>query len=230
MIDEKTLELNERKTEARESAVVSCVVFDLNQIQDNFHNSLQTINNNLSKAKELEDEGKNEIAEEMYRFLVASLESSFDYFIHCVVKLGFKEMYLQERNPTEEYKRFSIPLSVVMNLLSDTTNPNPLIDYVNERTSTVTYLSYTKLKEALMLIDETLLSSAIQELYPNSEHNDLKSFIDDIYSRRNFIVHQDDRENTTGVKINITYSDVEKYKKELVKLVQCIIKHLKRIL
>lgn len=226
MIDEKMLELNERKTDERESTAVSCVVFDLNQIQDNFHNSLQTINNNLSKAKELEEEGKNEIAEDMYRFLVASLESSFDYFVHCVVKLGFKEIYLQERNPTEEYKKFSIPLSVVMNLLSDTANPDPLTDYVNERTSTVTYLSYTKLKEAFSLIDGTLLSSVIDELYPNSEHHDLKSFIDDIYARRNLIVHQDDRENTTGEKVSINYSDVEKYKNELVQLVECIIKHL----
>ena len=230
MIDEKWLELTDRKTETRESSPLSCVVFDINQIYVNFHNSIKTIETDLEKGKELEKEGKKSIARDIYRFLVACLESSFDFFIHCVVKLGFKEMYLQERDQTDRYRKYPIPLGVVTELLSDTTNSEPLVEYINDRTAAETYLSYNKFKDALAFIDESLLSNVVDELYPINKYEDLKLFIEGIYMRRNLIAHQDDRVHSTGKKAKISYTEVQNYKIEMVKLVDCIIRHLKGML
>lgn len=227
MIDEKELELSERKIGTREPSA-SCVVFDIDSIDKTFRDSAAIIENTLKNGRKLETEGKKDFAYDVYRFIVSSLESVFDYFLHCVIKLGFKEIFLEEREKTERFKKFMIPMDVVTKLISDTANPQPLLDYVNQKTAFETFLPYKAFKENMALIDENLLKAVSNELYPDNPKNGLQKFIDDIYIRRNLIVHQDDRAHSTGVKKDISYAEVCKYKDSLFKVIECMIKHLKK--
>ena len=221
-MSESNLELKSRKIETRNPCAITCVVFGIDEIRENFELSMQTIDSNLLEGANLEKEGKIKLAEDLYRFLIASLESAFDYFIHCILKLGFQEMYLQEREGSDRYNKFCIPMSVVTELLNNSDDPNPLLVFIDERFCADTYLGYEKFKDAFSFINKNIVSEVSTELYDGDQAK-LKDFIERIYKRRNLIVHQDDRISLTGEKSKISSEDVKDFKNELEKIVFKII-------
>ena len=221
-MSEPDLELKSRKIETRNPCVITCVIFTIEEIQENFELAMRTIDTNLLEGEKLEKEGKVKLAEDLYRFLIASLESAFDYFIHCILKLGFQEMYLQERECSDRYNKFCIPMSVVSELLNNSNNANALLLFIDERFSADTYLGYDKFKEAFSFIDKDLINGVCADIY-NGNQSKLKDFIEKIYKRRNLIVHQDDRVSLTGEKSRISSKQVIDFKNELQKIVFKII-------
>lgn len=219
------LEPKERPVDTREAFVPNCIVFSKTEMRDNFDNALMTINKDLSKAKTLETNGDIELAQDIYRYIIASLESALDYLTHCVLKYGMQMIFLQNNASTKHYDTFPIPLSIVHNMLADPSNPNILINYINGRTSAETYLNYDKFKDTISIIDEGLLDKIVSDLYL-SKHDGLKDFLNHLYKRRNLIVHQDDRENINGEKMNISFKEVVESRDEMVRLVDAIFKYL----
>jgi len=217
-----------RIVEVKDTSPLTCVVFTIDEMEKNFNTSITSFNEYISESLVLEKEGKIDFAQDINRFLLANLESVFDYFVHCLVKLAFQNIFLQIWPTNPRYEKFTVPMTVLNDLVADNSNPEPLIRYVNERTSADTYLNYEKFKDIIACVGKDFLETVVTALYP-SKHAELKSFMDDIYDKRNLVAHQDGRINLTGEKVEFTIAGLIHYRDEISKLVNKMIEKVRDI-
>lgn len=217
-----------RKVETKQASPLSCIVFTIDEMEANFKSSMDSFNDYIAESIALEKDGKSNFAQDINRFLLANLESVFDYFVHCLIKLAFQNIFLQTWPLNPRYEKFSIPMNVLNELLADNSNPEPLIRYVNERTSADTYLNYEKFKDIVACVSQNFLEQVVTDLYP-SKHAGLKAFMDDIYNKRNLVAHQDGRINLTGKKVEFTIDELIHYRDQISKLVDKMIEKVRDI-
>lgn len=151
--------------------------------------------------------------------------SSFDRFIHDVVKQGMVESFLGTRVATNAYKNFSISLEQVEAIKHANQTPPPETIFENAIRDNHKHLAFQdpkKVVEALSLIwleehkwQQIAICMSLTE-------NDVRVELKNIIIRRNQIVHEGDIELLTGNIQPIIYTDTKRSVDFIESLVNCI--------
>ena len=194
--------LTPRNTNTRKCRDLA-TVFKIEDIKKDFKVVLDKIDKNLLEAKEFEKNGKEEFACDFYRSQIAFLCSGFDYFIHCLYKNKAEKMFNDTEQRTEQFLNMEITMSDILDAIDNhVINDSAwLINYINERISTETFLDIVKFKKGLNFMSDNLfcdLASKMSNGDKNSQINYLTTKLGSLFKRRHAIVHQNDRLHSSG--------------------------------
>ena len=148
----------------------------------------------------------NEIYENINRMKIVFAVSSFDKFMHDIIKIGIIEMFLGDRNHTKKYSNELIPISVLTKIYNQELIPAAMEfeTSIYAKLKTISYQDPTKLADGLSFIwdEKQKWQKIASELgYPNDEQ--ARSQLKLIITRRNAIVHESDLDPTTNKKQNL---------------------------
>lgn len=228
----RDLSLSPRKEHTRE--IISIKIFDIDDIEKHFRESLQTIDNKFQIAKELKDNGKLEEAKDIWRTQIIFLESAFDFYMHEIIKLGIINMFNDEwNNKTDKYMNLTFTMRDLEKALTKINeNDSWLKEWINEQYSSKTMMSYTAFKNVCKLLDLPIKNIADSVFYERDSSektiDKLKNFIDNLYHRRNLIAHQSDRRMEDATIQNIEEVDVQSYIKQMKNIVVAIGTEIKK--
>ncbi len=203
------------------------------QLDENFHTEKISPNKNISgdkKEKELLNNFNNYIKEiedkfklldltdsedlklNVLRGQVSLLLSSVDYYIHEIVKIELLNIIRRERKRTKALKNCMFSVEALLDYIaSENLNEEILEEEIIYRNSYKSFLDYEKMKSVIALISS---NDIFKELYSKLGFNSKKELeikIKEIYNRRNDIVHQMDRNYSTGDQNSIDKELVEGY-------------------
>ena len=151
-------------------------------------------------------------SENIYRSQIVFLESILDFFMHEITKFGLYRIFIKEWESTEKFKNLEIPMSIVMNALTNTESTEYFFDYINSRYSSEVMQDWSVIREQLNLIGVSW-SLVCQLCNPGKDEKDsvtnAKIKLIELYKRRNEIAHHNDRRHTDAEQQGITRSYVE---------------------
>jgi hypothetical protein len=152
-----------------------------------------------------------EVSDILRSQLVYSI-SSFDKFIHDVVKQGMVETFIGSRAATNAYSSFGISLQQLSAITATSTVPPPEVIFENTIANNHKHLSFQepdKVSAALSLIwPEEHKWQRIATCIGRSESS-VKTELKNIVIRRNQIVHEADIDLMTGLVQDIIHNDVQ---------------------
>ena len=208
----RNLNLSPRAEKVREPLVKSAVQFELSEIKERFDESLNTIRNYFELAEYLISVDKYKESENIYRSQIVFLESILDFFMHEITKFGLYRIFIKEWESTEKFKNLEIPMSIVMNALTNTESTEYFFDYINSRYSSEVMQDWSVIRDQLNLIGVSW-SRVCQLCNPGKDEKDsitnVKNKLIELYKRRNEIAHQNDRRHTDAEQQEIIRSYVE---------------------
>lgn len=223
----RDLKLQERKEGIREKRVSQVVKFDLEEIRKHFFESITQINELFLLEKSLDDVKRTSYAEQIWRTQIVFLVSAFDFFMHEIVKFGLNKIYEKEWEKTEKYNNLSICLGMIDEILREENDINWFPDFVNRKFLTETIISYESVVDALKLlgIDNKKIADAVFYERDSDEKTQmkLKRKLNELFARRNWIVHQSDRRHTDAELIKISDVEVREFVYNIQKIVEAII-------
>lgn len=162
---------------------------------------------------------------DILRSEVVYVVSSFDRFIHDIVKQGMVETFIGTRVATNAYKNFSISLDQFETIRNANHIPPPQTIFENTITDNHKHLSFQepqKVAEALSLIwSENYKWKRVAACMTMPE-NDVKVELKNIIIRRNQIVHEGDINLLTGHIQTIMHSDTKQSVDFIESLANCI--------
>ena len=226
---DKAFELSERKTNTRDSAQ-TYKLYTLDDSEQLFLDTIRVIDKNINYAKSLIDNNLD-VASELLRYQIVLVESAFDFFCHSIIKYGMIQIFHGEWKRTDKYNNFSVKFSQIDSAKAGI-NEDWILEMVDNKISTQTFLGYEELKDGLNYIQKDCLKEIAKDIYGTDEYTSLQEINADIsrvYKRRNEIAHQNDCEHKTGVKKTITLDEVEELKAIIIKIVNSILKTLRSI-
>ena len=221
--------LSPRSTNSRKCRDMA-KVFKIETIAADFQVVLNTIDKNLVEAEEFEKNGKLDFAQELYRFQIAFLCSGFDYFIHCLYKNKAEKMFCGTEERTEPFLNMGVNMSDILTAIDDHTINDSvwIINYINDKISTETFLDVAKFKKGLNFMSKELFCELASSMFggdKTSQIEQLTNKLDALFKRRHAIVHQNDRLHSSGQKqaINLNYvieqrDFIKRVAEELLKL------------
>ncbi len=167
-----------------------------------FHKNLESINTIDGIYTYFESQVKAIDLTEIIRAQFVLLVSAFDYYIHDLVRDGMLKVFDEEKEPNENYNKFSISLKT-LNLLLSTDDNNIRRQILDNEIRTVTskcsYQAPSNVERALALIDiKTIWSFVGKEL--NMTKDDVTKELGLIVNRRNKIAHEADIDPVTNEK------------------------------
>jgi len=117
----RNLNLSPRTEHVRDQLLVKLPVqFNLLEIKEHFDESLHSIRKQFDVAEYLISVGKFKEAENIFRSQIVFLESILDFFMHEITKFGLYRIFTKEWPITEKFNNLEIPMSKLMNALTDT--------------------------------------------------------------------------------------------------------------
>lgn len=147
---------------------------------------------------------------DMLRSEVVYAVSSFDRFIHDIVKQGMVDIFMGNRPITGSYSNFSISLNQLQSIRIAGSIPPPQSIFENiiiEKHKHLSFQEPNKVSEALSLIWNENYKWQKIAICMGMTENDLKTELKNIVIRRNQIVHEGDLNVMTGQLQDIHYSD-----------------------
>ena len=202
------------------------------ELKNIFNECLNDSNKLLDYARKIENKDFG-ISCDIYRQLIVNIESIFDYFCHSIIKYGFLKIYNNEREKTEKYYHFQISLKDVEEIINNNSEFSEalFLKAVDNKMKGYTLMKYSEIKDNFNYIDPQLFLEAAKIFAKKKNDNDnlkvIRLFLDELYHRRNTIVHQNDRDYATGKKYKISYLDVLSYTNRLKEIVFSICEALK---
>jgi hypothetical protein len=162
---------------------------------------------------------------DMLRSEVVYAVSSFDRFIHDIVKQGMVDIFMGNRPITSAYSNFSISLNQLQAIRIAGSIPPPqsiFEDIIIEKHKHLSFQEPNKVSEALSLIWNENYKWQKIAICMGVTDNDLKTELKNIVIRRNQIVHEGDLNIMTGQLQDIYYSDTVISVDFIEKLGNCI--------
>ncbi len=212
----RPFDLLDREEQNKVKKVVS---FELDEINKHFEESIKSIEDTFEIYNNLEnDEQKCDIL----RYQVMFLESAVDFYMHEIIKYGMKKMYIGEWNRSTRYKNFQIKMEDVHELFIPD-DEDTFEKIVNDTYEHNTFMSPTEIKKCLNLLDINHINIANKVFFEKGSKENVsdkfKNFLEELYDRRNRIVHQSDRSHQDASKFEINLE----YTKEKIDKVKSII-------
>lgn len=147
---------------------------------------------------------------EILRAEIVLVVSAFDCYIHDAIKKGMLEIFQGQRNSNNKFEDFSIPMSIVKEIISseNLTEKEQLIsNAIKKNNNRLSFQSPSSIENALQLISVKKVWSSLKDSM-NMEPNDIKKMLGLIVNRRNKIAHEADLDPISGEKVEITRGDI----------------------
>lgn len=218
----------------KENTRVVCAVvkFDLQSIKTHYDDSLEQIKTLFDLADELQKNDKLTEAKNIWRAQVVFLVSAFDFFMHEITKFCLNQIFEGSWTKTDKYKNISIKLEIIKNILISGRDTEWFIEFVNEYYSNVTMVSYESVKAQFNLLGLNINALAKNVFHipadQMKEKDKLKNFLDELFSKRNLIAHQFDRQHSDAQFIDIAEKAVKEYIKKTGEIVDAVVNQIKQ--
>ena len=225
---ERNLDLMPRQEETREkiSSASNVVKFQLNEIEEHFDENLQYIQSQFDIADELVQSAREEDARNIWSSQIVFLESAFDFYLHELSKFGLSEMFVGNWDKTEKYNNLSVRMSIVDKVLNAREDTEWFLEFVSEFYRELTLVSYKSVKDQMNLLGlelQDIADAVFYEVGSNIKTKDkLENCLEGLYNKRNIIAHQSGRRHSDAQREEVTKDMVEKYIKEIEKIVRKI--------
>lgn len=226
----KNFNLSARKESVREKKTIEIKEFEINDILTQFNENIEWIKTQFNIANDLEKDNKIEECKNIWRSQIVFLESALDYYIHCISKYGMMKIFKGEWEKTEKYNNFQITLKEVDIFLKNSENSSEFFKLINDKFANDTFMSYESIKNQLNLIGIKPKEIAKDVYYEQGstekDFNKFKRILNQLFNRRNCIVHQFDRYHESGERQEITYNEVSEGIDNICKIVNSIHSHI----
>lgn len=149
--------------------------------------------------------------EELNRLKLVWGLSAFDRLLHDLIREGVMEIFVGKRNPTQKYRGETIPISIMIDIYNKDLIPasEDFKTAIYTKLKTISYQSPEKIADGLSFIwDEKQKWKKLADKFGNITDKDIKSRLTLITTRRNFIVHEADRNPVTLEKYPLTDDEV----------------------
>lgn len=226
MMNKRDITLSKRKEDTREKNEIEVVDFDLDEILKQFNENVISIKAKFNIADKLLQNNDEDSCKDIWRSQIVFLDSALDYYVHCITKYGMNKMFKGEWDKTEKYSNFMIPLKKVEYAIKNSEDLSWFIELINYSYANDTFMDASSVKTQLSLIGIKFNDIANDAFYKEGStlktFDQLKRFLNNLFHRRNSIVHQSDRLHENGVKKEINRDEVENYIENVEKIVVSI--------
>lgn len=209
----RNLSLSERPENVRSQQQIRHVVhFNLQEIKNRFDDSIRSIENKFDIYEDLVLLGKNDEAKDILRSQIVFIESAIDFFLHEMTKYSYFKMFSNEWDKTPQYKRFNVKMEIVEKGLNSGDSKEWFFEYVNDTFNRVVFLSNESMNDQLNAIGipyNEVMHQVFAERNENASRSIAKRFIENLFNRRNTIVHQNDRNHDSALQNDIDRNYVE---------------------
>ena len=220
------LNLLKRKEDTRDKAVPKVSSFELNEIMKHFTEAINEIDKQGNLADELVDSGNISIAENLWRSQIVFLSSAFDFYMHELTKYGLYKIFKGEWEKTQKYCNIQVDMESIERALKNAEDRHWFLEYINNYYSSATMVSYDSVKKQLNLMDIDIRKIANDAFYERGNEektiDKLKRRLNELFYRRNIIVHQTDREHSNAKIKEIKKETVIEYMDDIKKIVNAI--------
>lgn len=227
----KKSSLSQRVTDSREEKAITFKVtaFSPDECYSHFKDSIKLIKKQFEIADDMLQNGNEKGCKNIWRSQIVFLEGVLDFYIHELSKFGTKCMRLGLWSKTEKYKNMMIPMNIVEEgLKSNNESCEWLLKYSVIKFGKDTYLSYSSLHDQLNYLGISLNDILSNNFFSVCEHSERarsdglkngKSWIRELFNRRNEIAHQMDRSLEDSSENDISKKYVEDHIKKVELLV-----------
>lgn len=226
----RSLELSTRKEDTRNKMTPAIVRFEIAEIKQHYDESILAIMEMFSLAQDLQKDGKEEQAENIWRAQVVFIVSAFDFFMHEITKFGLTKIFEGIWETTIKYSNLTIKLDVLNKALKAGESSEWFIEFVNEQFATATMVSYANVKDQLNMlgldIQQLANDTFFQQGSTEKTIDKLKSRLNGLFAKRNVIAHQSDRKHSNAEMMEITEEIVLGYVDDVNKIVNNIVKQI----
>lgn len=129
-----------------------------------------------------------------------------------MTKYSYYKMFTNEWEKTSQYKSFNVRMEIVEKGISSMDSKERFFENVNDAFTRVVFLSSESIKDQLNSIGipfKDVMHSVFMEKTEEKSIKKAKSFLKDLFDRRNVIVHQADRNHDSANRNDIDRSYVE---------------------
>lgn len=222
----RDLKLTPRKEGVREKDNIEVIIFSLEEIKMHFDDNIDSVRSKFSIAEALENSGKTEDAEDMFRTQLVFLESALDYYMHEITQYGLLKIFEGEWKPTERYQNILLRMETVEKALNSRETVDWFVQFVNNAYRTTAMMSWDAMKDQLNLIGIDIQRTSDEAFYAagsaEKTREKMKRRISELFKRRNLIAHQSDRLHQNAEKQNIHKETVESFISDVEKIVLAI--------
>lgn len=221
----RDLSLSPRSENVRELKCPQVPVhFSREEILKHFDESMVLVREKFDVADQLLTDSDVEGCKYIWRTQVVFVEGFLDYYLHEISKYCLYQMYCGNWDRSERFGNMMVPISWVDRAVSSS-NGEWFFEFLNERFSKDVFLSKESMKDQLNLIGVGF-TEVMEMFFPEDTQSVSvkkgKKLIEDLFSRRNKIVHQNDRSHATALQNDIDREYVENYLGYVEKLVHLI--------
>lgn len=227
-MSDRDLSLQPRLEDVRDkqSIIHTIVMFSPEEIKNHFDDSVAEIKKQFETAKYLADAGDIIGCENIWRSQVIFIESAFDYYLHEISKCGFFNILNGKWDKTDKYDSFLIPMSEVERLIKNPESSNEISEFIISRFSREVYLSFESMRNQLNMLGIPFVEG-MEKAFPKPtdksvEYREGKDIVKDLFTRRNHIAHQLDKNHYDGAKEPISKAFVLKCIDEVDAIVSSI--------
>lgn len=222
----RDLTLAPRAEESRDSRLaLPPVQFSLPEIRQHFNDSLETVKGQYEVADSLKLDGNIEACKAIWRSQVVFAEGLLDFYIHEISKYCLFRMFSGSWGQSEKYKSFLVPMSNVEEAISAVESRDWFFEYLNNRFSRDVFLSLESMRDQLNMIGIGFADTMRRAFpRPTEEMSTTygKDVVKELFTRRNKIVHQNDRSHASAEQADITKEFVADYIGKVESIVKAI--------
>jgi uncharacterized protein YutE (UPF0331/DUF86 family) len=208
-IKEISLDSREREIEKKATPIPS---IKADKIIKQFKENINSVRAKLLIYNNLVDIGRKEDADDILRCQIVFLESALDFYLHEIVKYGILKMLKGEKPKTASYKNTIVFMETLESAVKFPENIESIIedDIINSKYHSQTFMSCKGIKEIFSKITNTPVFKNVSIKLGMTE-KELADKLEELYKRRNKIVHQSDRDHKTATLNRIDRNEVTKY-------------------
>ena len=148
--------------------------------------------------------------------------------MHCLSIYAMQQMFSGNWEKTKSYKELKIPIEKVLTALEAPENISWLDEAIVIYHSTRSYMSSKEIKSQLTLVSKDDLFKQIanamyyERVSTDSTLTKLKNLLNLAFDRKNKIVHQADRDHTTGNRFDLNETEVNYFIGEIRKFIDAL--------
>lgn len=227
----RNLDLISRNENTRDKFHTEVILFDLDQILKHFTDTVNMIKVQFHIADELIALGKQVEGENIWRSQIVFLASAFDFYMHEITKYGLCKIYEEKWEKTDKYKNLQISMEMIEIALKSGEDIDWFLEYINRYYQVITMVSFDSVKDQFNLLGIDMSAVADGAFYQRDGEEKtkykLKRRLNELFSRRNIIAHQTDRQHSDAQVLSIEKGIVQDYISDIEKIVKSIDKEVR---
>lgn len=214
----RNLSLSPREENVRDANPVTLTPlhFTLAEIKHRFDENMTELENQFDLADSLAANNDSSGCKAIWRSQIVFAEGLMDFYIHEVSKYCLYRMFIGLSEKSKQYFAIRIPLNQIESAFSTEERGEWFFDFINKHLCRDVYLASEVMKDQLNLIGIPFAEVVCKAFpIPDAKDEDIikngKQIISDMFTRRNEIAHQNDRNHATAEQNDISKDFVVNY-------------------